>query len=42
MLVVANEETSGICGQGGFSCTGKTKEQSDIVVLDANVGGRMK
>ena len=37
MLVVTDEEATGVCGKGGLACAGEAKEKSDITILHAYV-----
>ena len=39
MFVVTDEETVRISGQCSFASTGKTKKESNITLLNANIGG---
>jgi len=39
MLIVSDEQTVGVGRKGGLSGTRKTEEESDIALLDADVGG---
>ena len=41
MLIVSDEQTVGVGRKGGLSGTRKTEEESDVTLLDADVGGRV-
>jgi len=42
VFVVTDKETVGVSGKGCLSGAGETEEESDVTVLHANVGRRMK
>jgi len=42
MLIVSDEQAVGVSGKGGLSSTRKAEEESNIALLDADVGGRVQ
>lgn len=42
MLVVTDELAAGIGRQGGLASSRETEEKSDVLFLDADVGGRVE
>jgi hypothetical protein len=42
MLVITDEEAVGIGREGGLAGAGKTKEESDIILLLADIGRRVE
>lgn len=42
MFVIANQKTIGVSREGGFASTRKTEEESDVILIFADVGRRME
>ena len=42
MLVIADQEATGVSGEGGFPCARETEEERDIILIDANIGRRVQ